>query len=99
MFETLFGDGGSVADRQAALKRRASLLDSVNEEIRRLQKTLGPSDRAKITEYLDKAFDEAVELAQGGDDRAKLHLRRLAIRDPESDLGQTAATVLAALAE
>ena len=53
----------------------------------------------KITEYLDKAFDEAVELAQGGDDRAKLHLRRLATRDPESDQGQTAATVLAALAE
>ena len=53
----------------------------------------------KITEYLDKAFDEAVELAQGGDDRAKLHLRRLATRNPESDQGQTAATVLAALAE
>lgn len=53
VFETLFGDGGSVADRQAALKRRASLLDSVNEEIRRLQATLGPSDRAKVAEYLD----------------------------------------------
>ena len=53
VFETLFGDGGSVADRQAALKRRASLLDSVNEEIRRLQNTLGPSDRAKVAEYLD----------------------------------------------
>ena len=42
VFERLFGEGGSAADRRAALKRRASLLDSVREEIARLQKTLGP---------------------------------------------------------
>jgi hypothetical protein len=29
VFETLFGEGGSAADRQAALRRRASLLDFV----------------------------------------------------------------------
>src|SRR3954467_8683394 len=32
VFERLFGEGGSAADRRAALKRRASLLDSVTEE-------------------------------------------------------------------
>src|ERR671920_160569 len=32
-FERLFGDGGSAADRQAALRRRASLLDSVRDDI------------------------------------------------------------------
>ena len=34
------------------MKKRASLLDSVSEEITRLQKTLGPGDRAKLSEYL-----------------------------------------------
>ena len=38
-----FGDGGSTAERRAALKQRASLLDSVTEEITRLQKGLGPN--------------------------------------------------------
>ena len=33
VFERLFGEGGSAADRRAALKKRASLLDSVTEEI------------------------------------------------------------------
>jgi len=53
VFERLFGDGGSAADRLAALKRRASLLDSVREEIARLQKTLGPDDRARVGQYMD----------------------------------------------
>jgi hypothetical protein len=52
VFETLFGEGGTPADRRLALRKRASLLDSVREEITRLQKTLGPSDRAKVGEYL-----------------------------------------------
>jgi hypothetical protein len=53
VFEALFGEGGSVDERRAALKRRASLLDSVGEEIARLQKSLGPGDRAKVGAYLD----------------------------------------------
>src|SRR5437667_7980886 len=32
VFESLFGEGGSIADRQAALRKRAGLLDWVNDE-------------------------------------------------------------------
>ena len=46
IFERLFGEGGSAAERKAALKKRASLLDSVTEEIGRLQNRLGHADRA-----------------------------------------------------
>lgn len=53
VFETLFGEGGSTAERRAALKKRASLLDSVTDELTRLQNTLGPSDRNRIDQYLD----------------------------------------------
>ncbi len=53
VFETLFGEGGSPADRQAALRKRASLLDAVGDEITRLQNTLGTSDREKVSEYLN----------------------------------------------
>jgi hypothetical protein len=52
VFETLFGEGGSAAERSAALKKRASLLDSLTDEIKRLQKTLGPSDRNTVNQYL-----------------------------------------------
>src|SRR5687768_10395147 len=53
VFESLFGEGGSSAERRAALRKRASLLDSFNDDIARLQRNLGPSDRARVSEYLD----------------------------------------------
>lgn len=53
VFERLFGEGGSPAERRAALRRRASLLDAVTEEMARLERTLGPADRAKVNQYLD----------------------------------------------
>src|SRR5436853_1242770 len=52
-FERLFGDGGTAAERDAELKKNASLLDWVMEDISRLQKNLGPSDRSRVTQYLD----------------------------------------------
>src|SRR5438105_2290865 len=53
VFESLFGEGGSMADRQAALRKRASLLDWFNEDIARLKRELGPGDRARVSQYLD----------------------------------------------
>ena len=53
VFETLFGDGGSIADRQATLRKKASLLDWFNDDISRLNRNLGPSDRAKVSHYLE----------------------------------------------
>jgi hypothetical protein len=52
-FERLFGDGGSAADRRAELRKSSSLLDWVRSDISRLQRNLGPSDRTKVTNYLD----------------------------------------------
>lgn len=52
-FERLFGDGGSAADRQAELRKKASLLDWVTEDISRLQRKLGADDRNKVSQYLD----------------------------------------------
>ncbi len=52
-FERMFGDGGSAADRQAELRKNSSLLDWVGQDIARLRRELGPSDRNKVNEYLD----------------------------------------------
>ena len=57
VFETLFGEGGSPADRRAALQRRASLLDALTEELGRLQRTLGPGDRNRVDQYLESVRD------------------------------------------
>jgi hypothetical protein len=53
VFETLFGEGGSAEERRRGLRLRASLLDQLGEEISRLQRTLGPSDRNRVEQYLE----------------------------------------------
>src|SRR5690349_21425737 len=53
VFESLFGDGGSMADRRGALRKKASLLDWFNEDIARLNRKLGPGDRARVSHYLE----------------------------------------------
>jgi hypothetical protein len=53
VFERLFGDGGSTAERRAALQRRASLLDWIRDDVSRLQRRLGPDDRTRVDQYLD----------------------------------------------
>ena len=53
VFENLFGEGGTPEERRAALRRRASLLDSIAEDMKRLKRGLGAGDRARVSEYLD----------------------------------------------
>ncbi len=53
VFESLFGEGGSTEQRRAALQRRASLLDSVAEDLAQLNRQLGASDRSRVQDYLD----------------------------------------------
>ncbi len=53
VFENLFGEGGTPEARRNALKRRASLLDSVTQEMRRFQQELGAGDRNKVEEYFE----------------------------------------------
>lgn len=53
VFERLFGEGGTPEQRAAALKKKASLLDWVKEDINRLQNELGADDRNRVSQYLD----------------------------------------------
>jgi len=53
VFESLFGEGGTAAERRAALRKKASLLDSFNDDLARLKRNLGAGDRAKVNHYLE----------------------------------------------
>jgi hypothetical protein len=66
VFEQLFGDGGSRAERQAALHRRASLLDFVKDDMTRLAKQLGPQDRDRVNHYLDSIREVERRIEKAG---------------------------------
>src|SRR5262244_2645533 len=53
VFERMFGQGGSPAQRAARIRDERSMLDSVTDEARKLQRGLGTRDRQRVTEYLD----------------------------------------------
>jgi hypothetical protein len=53
VFERLFGEGGTPAEQMAELRKNRSILDSVSEDIARLQREVGASDRNKVSQYFD----------------------------------------------
>jgi len=53
VFERLFGDGGTSEQRLSRARENRSILDSVMADLNRLQNSLGPSDRTKVTDYVD----------------------------------------------
>ena len=52
-FDQLFGVGATVEERAKRRREDKSILDWVTTEIGRLQRTLGPVDRARLGDYLD----------------------------------------------
>jgi uncharacterized protein DUF1552 len=53
VFERMFGQGGSPAQRAARMRDDRSMLDSITAEAKQLQRGLGNRDRQRVTEYLD----------------------------------------------
>jgi hypothetical protein len=51
-FERMFGDPGTAEQRLARLQQKQSMLDSVAEETKRLQRKLGAVDNTILDEYL-----------------------------------------------
>jgi len=57
IFERLFGEGGTSAERLSQVQKNRSILDWVLEDMQRLQKQLGPGDRLVVNEYLEAIRD------------------------------------------
>jgi hypothetical protein len=53
VFERMFGEPGTVAQRAARTQKERSILDSIAEETGDLNRGLGTRDRARVTDYLD----------------------------------------------
>lgn len=74
VFEQLFGEGGSAADRRAVAGRRASLLDAVRDEFTRLRQTLGPADQQRVDAWQESVRDveRRIQRAEAAADKDQL---------------------------
>ena len=76
VFERLFGDGGTAERRAAHARQNQSILDSVLDDLHRVERRLGPGDRTRVTEYVD-AVREVERRIQGAEGRAETELPTL----------------------
>ncbi len=53
LFIRLFGQGDNAAERARLTTQYTSLLDMVGEETKELQRVVGPSDKAMLSDYLE----------------------------------------------
>jgi hypothetical protein len=73
VFERMFGQGGSAAERVARIQEDRSILDAITREVSSLQLQLGPSDRQTMTQYLENVREierriQRAEKSQGDED-------------------------------
>jgi Protein of unknown function (DUF1552) len=52
-FERIFGEPGSHAEREARVRKKQSILDSISAETEELQRSVGTPDRSRLSDYLD----------------------------------------------
>jgi hypothetical protein len=57
VFERMFGEGTSGAERLAIMRQDRSLLDSLLEDLNDLRRKIGKADHRRVNEYLDSIRD------------------------------------------
>ena len=69
VFERLFGEGGSSANRRSELGKDRSILDAITNDLARLRRDVGSSDRARVNQYLDavRAVERRIQLSEQND--------------------------------
>lgn len=74
VFERLFGDGGTAEQRVAQARENRSILDSVLDDLHRLELSLGAADRVKVGEYVDavREVERRIQRVERGGDTAEL---------------------------
>ncbi len=86
VFERLFGEGGTLDERRAEMRKDRSILDSVTEDMSRLMRTLGASDRTRVSDYVDavREVERRVERAEAEAGQSNLAVPERPVGIPES---------------
>jgi hypothetical protein len=66
VFERLFGDSTDPAERAARMQENRSILDFVSEDLNKLMRAVGQSDRAKLDQYFEavRSVEQQIQVAE-----------------------------------
>ncbi|HYE76200.1 MAG TPA: DUF1552 domain-containing protein, partial [Blastocatellia bacterium] len=75
LFERLFGDGIKMSPEQRARENqlRRSILDYVNEDLKKLKGTVGPSDKRKLDQYETAVREIELQIERAEKDNAQIN--------------------------
>ena len=74
VFERLFGEGGTTAERLTRLREDKSILDAVREDMVRLEAKLSANDLSRVDQYLDsvREIERRLQRIEAQSDEAEL---------------------------
>ena len=87
MFESLFGQGATAAERAARRREGLSILDGVRERVRLLLRDIGAGDRTRLNQYLDGVREierRLVNVEKGNSENVSRELPDAPIGVPDS---------------
>jgi hypothetical protein len=66
VFERLFGDGATPEERLRRRQTNGSILDSILDKVRDLERDLGPSDRARLSDFTEnvREIERRIQMAE-----------------------------------
>lgn len=75
VFERMFGQGGTTAERLARTQADRSILDEITQEANDLQRKLGPKDRATVSDYLESVREIERRIQKAGQSQISSDLK------------------------
>ncbi len=74
VFDRLFGDGATAAERLDRIQQERSILDAITGQVRHLEGGLGSNDRNRVAEYLDtvREIERRIQLAEKQNNNSSL---------------------------
>src|ERR1700733_7566960 len=74
VFERMFGQGGSTAERVEHTQEERSRLDAITQQASDLQRTLGAQDRSTMNDYLENVREIERRIQKGGEEQGNTDL-------------------------
>lgn len=84
VFERLFGEGATDAERVVIQRENRSILDGVLGELDRFRRTLGPGDRVRVNEYTDSIRDVERRIQGAANEEARFEIPDRPVGAPET---------------
>jgi uncharacterized protein DUF1552 len=91
VFDRMFGDGATPQQRLQRIESQRSILDAVNDQIKRLQGGLGATDKNRVVEYMDtvREIERRIQISEKQNSNSSLDVPKTPAGIPDDYIEHT----------